>query len=51
MLTQLKQFYYFYETEVAEVANVANIKRIAVDDDTNTVRDTSLAYAAYAEID
>ena len=48
MLTQLKQFYYFYETEVAEVAD---IKRKAVDDDTNTVRDTSLVYAAYAEID
>jgi hypothetical protein len=48
MLTQLKQFYYFYETEVAKVAN---IKRNDVDDDTDTVRDTSLAYAAYAEID
>jgi hypothetical protein len=48
MLTQLKQFYYFYETEVAEVAD---IKRKDVDDDTDTVRDTSLAYAAYAEID
>jgi hypothetical protein len=45
MLTQLKQFYYFYETEII------NIKRKDVDDDTDTVRDTSLAYAAYAEID
>jgi hypothetical protein len=45
MLTQLKQFYYFYETEII------NIKRNDVDDDTDTVRDTSLAYAAYAEID
>jgi hypothetical protein len=45
MLTQLKQFYYFYETEVAD------IKRNVVDDDTDAVRDTSLAYAAYAEID
>jgi hypothetical protein len=45
MLTQLRQFYYFYETEVAD------IKRNDVDDDTDTVRDTSLAYAAYAEID
>jgi hypothetical protein len=42
MLTQLKQFYYFYETEVAEVIN---IKRNVVDDDTDAVRDTSLAYA------
>ena len=39
MLTQLKQFYYFYETEII------NIKRNDVDDDTDTVRDTSLAYA------
>jgi hypothetical protein len=45
MLTQLKQFYYFYETEII------NIKRKDVDDDTDAVRDTSLAYAAYAEID
>ncbi len=51
MLTQLKQFYYFYETEVAEIAKVADIKRNDVDDDTDTVRDTSLAYTAYAEID
>jgi len=51
MLTQLKQFYYFYETEVAEAAEAANIKRKDVNDDTDTVRDTSLSYATYAEID
>lgn len=39
MLTQLKQFYYFYETEVE------NIKINDVDDDTDAVRNTSLAYA------